>query len=396
MTGKAGNGKLLADDTPVMTRSGWKNHGDLVVGDEVVNERGEYVRVQHVFPKGVANMKVTFSNHDVIYCHENHEWVIDATPEIRLMTAKEVYDGFASEKTAYYAVGFSPNLHISSIEYCEERQGNCIQVEGGIYCAGRTMIPTHNSTLNGMLLLNAIEQGHKVCAYSGELRKERFFDWIVHQACRSSEIGLKFDPVRGKSIPVVPYQTQMRIREWIRGKFWLYDNNEAFEANQQESILRVFTMCARRYGCDVFLVDNMMVALSDADEETKAQAKFAAALKAFAIRFNVAVILVAHPRKTKQGETLRNDDVSGASAITNLADNVIAVEKPNLRITKNRDFGVTKLIECAYDPANRRIFEAATGDLIDYSWDKTGITPPALPACDSPEYAVQLAQPLPF
>lgn len=155
-------------------------------------------------------------------------------------------------------------------------------------------------------------------------------------------------------------------------------------------------MCARRYGCDVFLVDNMMIALSDSDEETKAQAKFAAALKAFAIKYAAAVILVAHPRKTKQGENLRNDDVSGASAITNLADNVIAVEKPNLRITKNRDYGITKLIECGYDPVNRRIFEAAAGDQINYSWNREGLIPPARPATTSPDYEIQLAQQMPF
>lgn len=111
---------------------------------------------------------------------------------------------------------------------------------GGLQKGGVTVMTgkagNGKSTLNGMLLLNAIEQGHKVCAYSGELRKERFFDWIVHQACRSEEIALKFDPVRSKDIPVVPFQTQQRIRDWVRGKFFLYDNNEIFNTNQQESI----------------------------------------------------------------------------------------------------------------------------------------------------------------
>ena len=34
---------------------------------------------------------------------------------------------------------------VCSIEECEPEQGNCITVEGGVYCVGRTMIPTHNS-----------------------------------------------------------------------------------------------------------------------------------------------------------------------------------------------------------------------------------------------------------
>lgn len=69
-------GKLLADDTPVLTRNGWKNHGDLVVGDDVISPDGKFVKVTHVHPKGVANRVVTFRNGDQIVCHENHEWVV--------------------------------------------------------------------------------------------------------------------------------------------------------------------------------------------------------------------------------------------------------------------------------------------------------------------------------
>ena len=51
--------------------------------------------------------------------------------------------------------------------------------------------------------------------------------------------------------------------DWYRGKFFLFDNNEIFESNQAESIIEVFTMTVRRYGCELFLVDNMMTSLSD-------------------------------------------------------------------------------------------------------------------------------------
>jgi hypothetical protein len=70
------HGKLCADSTPVLTINGWKNHGDLIVGDEVLNHNGEFVKVTHVFPKEMGDCKVTFSNGEEIYCHENHEWVV--------------------------------------------------------------------------------------------------------------------------------------------------------------------------------------------------------------------------------------------------------------------------------------------------------------------------------
>lgn len=70
------HGKLLENNTPVLTTKGWKKHGDLKVGDELFNHKGEIVKVLNVFPKNYANCKVTFSNGEEILCHENHEWLV--------------------------------------------------------------------------------------------------------------------------------------------------------------------------------------------------------------------------------------------------------------------------------------------------------------------------------
>ena len=49
--------KLLSNDTPVLTKNGWKRHGDLLVGDEVINDKGEFVKVIYV-PKKILNIIV--------------------------------------------------------------------------------------------------------------------------------------------------------------------------------------------------------------------------------------------------------------------------------------------------------------------------------------------------
>ena len=253
------------------------------------------------------------------------------------------------------------------------------------------------STLTGQLLLNAIEQGYSVCAYSGELTKERFLDWINLQAAGSDYIGLKYDAVRGMRVPCISPMVQQRLSEYYRDRFYLYDNTELFESNQSEAILKVFVTAARRYGCKLFLADNLMTALSDSDEETKAQGKFANALKRFANQYHVHVILVAHPRKVKTGEALGQDDIGGSSATIRLADSAIVVEQPNLRIIKNREGGVRRIIECCYCPDSRRIYQADKGDLNRFSWDKSGITPPNPRADSLPEYSIRMAErPQPF
>lgn len=71
-----GTGKLLADNTQILTKKGWKNHGDLEIGDEVISPNGEFVKVINVFQKGFADCMVTFTNGEQVMCHENHEWLV--------------------------------------------------------------------------------------------------------------------------------------------------------------------------------------------------------------------------------------------------------------------------------------------------------------------------------
>lgn len=242
-------------------------------------------------------------------------------------------------------------------------------------------------------MLNAIQQDYNVCAYSGELSAQNFLQWIFLQATEDKYIGVSEDKRTGKMYPCVSQDIQKRIRDWIDRRFFLFDNAIVLENKQQEAIIKMFDICARRYGCKLYLVDNMMSAMTSSDEENKAQAQFANALKAFAVKYKVSVILVSHPRKTKAGEALTNNDVSGSSAITNLADTVISIEKPNIRIMKNREFGELGYIECSYDPASRRIFQTTTGDRTHYGWNHEGITAPEVKATDFAQFEIQEGDP---
>lgn len=81
-------GKLIADNTPVLTTNGWKLHGDLVVGDYVYGLDGKPKKVLYVHPKHYANKRVHFSDHTYIDCHENHEWVLFNRVKNRIETVE--------------------------------------------------------------------------------------------------------------------------------------------------------------------------------------------------------------------------------------------------------------------------------------------------------------------
>ena len=75
-------GKALAADTPVWTPNGWKNHGDLVAGDQVFDDEG---RIRYVVAtQGWASRpryKVTFNDGTSLIADENHEWVTQTKAE---------------------------------------------------------------------------------------------------------------------------------------------------------------------------------------------------------------------------------------------------------------------------------------------------------------------------
>lgn len=69
-------GKLLADDTPVLTSDGWKNHGDLKLGDRVIGSDGKYTTILCVHPKYHTTHTVTLSDGSKFDCHYRHEWTV--------------------------------------------------------------------------------------------------------------------------------------------------------------------------------------------------------------------------------------------------------------------------------------------------------------------------------
>lgn len=145
-----GTGKLLADDTPVLTSIGWKSHGDLSVGDYVYGLDGRLKKVERVFPKDFADVLVTFSNGEKIQCHENHEWlIISPGGNCTIAETKQFQIAQKRNQLARFEIPYDKSItvHVRSVERVARKVGNCIQVEGGVYRVGTTSIPTHNSTV---------------------------------------------------------------------------------------------------------------------------------------------------------------------------------------------------------------------------------------------------------
>lgn len=189
------HGKLLADDTLVYTREvGWKLHGDLTPGDQIMG-LNNWVTVIGVSEPSLATMEVVTSAGTRIQCHPNHEWAVDVyrSPDFRSSDAKfydpqvvDTRDMFRyKQKRGTMRLKSSPTMrrfYLPEIDFSnyhlqdrrvlqykrsapnggrlaiddvielpsyEHKVGRCIQVDSpdGIYLVTRDFVPTHNSEL---------------------------------------------------------------------------------------------------------------------------------------------------------------------------------------------------------------------------------------------------------
>jgi len=237
------------------------------------------------------------------------------------------------------------------------------------------------STVLSQLMLDALQDGRGVCAYSGELRSDRFQYWTDLQAAGSDNVLEYFDEPAGKAVRYVERNIRDSIHNWYDYRYWLYDNSATLES-EESGVIKIFEKAAKRYDCTVFLIDNLMTVEYGTIHEKDfnlLQTKFVNQLAAFANLYNVHVHLVAHPRKTQNIES--SDEVSGTGNITNRAANVISVNRcdPNssdacdvkLIALKNRWEGQLGEVKLLYDEKSRRIHEPGTAANLPYGW-----TPP--------------------
>ena len=262
--------------------------------------------------------------------------------------------------------------------------GTIDQLIGGLGEGAMTVITGKRgdgkSTWLGQLALNAIDQGHKVGFYSGELSAGRFQSWLFGQAAGARNMEAFVDEFGATRWTVKP-EVEKKIRAWMGEKLVLYDNTKV-RASERHTIVKGFAEAKAFYGCDLFFIDNLMTAKQDTDRDVdalRAQANFAAEAMEFARQNNVHVILVAHPRKG--ADTDINESVAGMGEITNLATNVIQVKKLNekeqqelgcdslVTVAKNREHGDTGISKFSFNKESKRFVPLNGATISCYGWE---------------------------
>ena len=265
-------------------------------------------------------------------------------------------------------------------------------LKGGI-CYGQVCLLTGKrgdgkSTFMSNIFADALDQGIGCFAYSGELPGFHFKAWLNSQLAGTDHMSARDDGFGGTEY-YLDSDTDKRISEWYRGKAFIYDHT-AIDGEETDSLLDTIRKVAAQKNVKLFCIDNLMTAMDIVEEQNNlylAQSNFVRELKDIAIRYDVAIILVAHPRKAgkdEKGTDFDNDIVSGSSNITDRVDIVLnysrAAEGADydslLQIGKSRLVGVLKLgkngIPLNYSPKTKRVFGVRCLTK-HYGWEKEPI-----------------------
>lgn len=211
------------------------------------------------------------------------------------------------------------------------------------------------STILNQHLIDMAQKGVKSCIFSGEMPPARYLRWAVVQHKENDAPS--------------PAAIQASLT-WMNGKIFILNITNGVDPSK---LLSDFEYAARRYGVTHFVVDSLMKVSLDMQDEYNAQKDFISSLCDFAQKFNVHVHVVAHPRKTiSDDDTPGKVDVKGSSHITDLAHNVIVLNRTTdeqrekagkkgktisdaqMYLKKNREFGIEGKIHLWFNEKTKR------------------------------------------
>ena len=341
---------------------------------------------------------------DMLQKRINRLYVVRSADYLGCKDANDILRQYGREALVY-AVENAEIQPINRIKrLCDAKQVNLAQLPkfktgiqeideklGGIYY-GQLVILTGRagegkSTFMSQIICEALDQNLRVLAYSGELEDFQFRAWIDTQLAGKDNMSVSRNDYGKEAWSVTP-SVASKIADWYSDRMYIYDNS-VIEGDEHETILQTVENAIKRYDLKLVCIDNLMTAieLNDKQDFYVQQGQFATELKKLAMRYDVAIILVAHPRKTNGN--IGNDDVSGSSDTVKRADVVITfglakegeAHDCEAKITKSRWTGSKAVtddpIKLIYSAESRRITSLIHGYNKHYGWERqNGYTAP--------------------
>lgn len=240
------------------------------------------------------------------------------------------------------------------------------------------------SSFLGQLTCNSIEQGKDVWMYSGEMPNYLTKNWIDSIFAGRRNVTEHTNSY-GSTYYTINKEAKRKISDYYKKHFYLYKDECQ---NNVEDIKKSMEDCVRKFGCKLFILDNMSSINLDCTDDTKWQKQVDIInwLIAFAKKYHVVVFLVIHPKKIETMRRLTKFDVQGLGTSVDLAHRLFSLyrvtkrEKEDLKnpikydvildVLKDRLRGREGLeVGMYYDNPSRRFYTSSQEYNKQYSWD---------------------------
>lgn len=247
------------------------------------------------------------------------------------------------------------------------------------------------SSLLTQLACNSLDNDIGTWLFSGELPNGVEKSWFNYIFAGPRNITDAISR-RGNPYKKITTTTLAEINKTYKGRWHIYRDDYD---NTLDKLIASMTDTVRKYGARCLILDNFMcIDTETSEEELRSQTDTIKKLIEFAKKYQVAVILVCHPRKMDAGTNVGIYDIAGTSNIVNLAHRTIGLrrvtdaERENaakysekrrqllkydviVTIVKDRMFGRQNIdVGLYYDPASRRFFSDMDEYDRRFSWDK--------------------------
>lgn len=222
------------------------------------------------------------------------------------------------------------------------------------------------STLLNQIIANAISLGFKCFLYSGELTYQLLMNWFSKTVANRDDLVSCISSL-GKYTQVTD-EALSYISNWTKDKFFIYSKDARADESNLSSVIEYLAI---KKNVRLFILDNLMTLEFSGSDKYEKQINTAKTLKNLAQKYNLAIILVAHPNKSS---TMNKEphvfEISGASEIPNLADYIFKIYKANeeyktvITVMKNRITGIQKKkLELNFDADRKRFYTESFKEL---------------------------------
>lgn len=250
------------------------------------------------------------------------------------------------------------------------------------------------SSFLSTLICQSVEQGFPAFVYSGELSNSSLKQWVDCVHAGQAGMNEYRAPVTGQPYYKIKPEAFRKINSTYKGRIFFYRDGFSHGVS---NLLRTAETVVRRNGIKTIIVDNMTSVDLEVNEKERwsKQEAFVRELVEFSKKWNVAVIVILHPRKLDMVRRMNLFDLSGVTAATNLAHRVLSLYRipqkekqgeprkdgngwykpPNpydceIEVLKDRfGSGQGKVCGLFYDQPSRRFFDSVDSLSHKYEWE---------------------------